>query len=391
MDVQDQLNALQDQLNQLTADLTAARQEAHNAHRRADKAVADAAVATARAGLGTGIPKCPKIAADPGTYNGDKKTFKEWMTKATTWLKVNETTVASDMDRAIFVWSRLEGPIAGKYGQTKLAQCFTTGTWPDYDDIAHTISADKGRSGDKSELGRDRQIYAWETGPPPHEIDEIQSNARPARARSRFLGGFGRLLIPQRRQFTHQKHLGGTEFDGVIPQPQPTSSTHRLSTALTLSAHFGPPSHQPVCLFWPRLCIFGAARAFAASPAHYPSAFSPIRRFSVPPASSARFGPARAFSAPLRLHNLSKLPRFSGTFAVGVSTQTGPGESASVPHVVIPPSLLSPTSLMTAQALPLSPDDQDSIEDLEEEEDAERDAEEASLTVENVVEIATDH
>ncbi|KAF9242899.1 hypothetical protein BU15DRAFT_86696 [Melanogaster broomeanus] len=91
-----------------------------------------------------------------------------------------------------------------------------------------------------------------------------------------------------------------------------------------------------------------------------------------------------------RLHNLSKLPGFSGTFAVGVSTQTGPGESASVPHVVILPSLLSPTSLMTAQALPLSPDDQNSIEDLEEEEDAERDAEEASLTVENVVEIATD-
>ncbi|KAF9231943.1 hypothetical protein BU15DRAFT_81804 [Melanogaster broomeanus] len=91
-----------------------------------------------------------------------------------------------------------------------------------------------------------------------------------------------------------------------------------------------------------------------------------------------------------RLHDLSKLPRFSGTFTVGVSTQTSPGESASVPHVVIPPSLLSPTSLMTAQALPLSPDDQDSVEDLEEEEDAERDAEEASLTVENVIEIATD-
>ncbi|KAF9232688.1 hypothetical protein BU15DRAFT_90591 [Melanogaster broomeanus] len=91
-----------------------------------------------------------------------------------------------------------------------------------------------------------------------------------------------------------------------------------------------------------------------------------------------------------RLHDLSKLPGFSGTFTVGVSTQTGPGESASIPHVVIPPSLLAPTLPLTAQGFPLPPEDQDSIEDLEEEEDAERDAEEASLAVENVIEIATD-
>ncbi|KAF9235339.1 hypothetical protein BU15DRAFT_78086 [Melanogaster broomeanus] len=200
--------------------------------------------------------------------------------------------------------------------------------------------------GTRASLGQDRQIYAWETGPPPHEIDEIQSNARPARARSRFLGGFGRLLVrlhvmkPSAAPTTTPLSSGlppdqslpvvtitppmiDTSETAVhppeasrpapsltvsSPQPQPTSSTHRLSTALTLSAHFGPTrvfsvplSHQPVCLFWPRLCIFGAARAFAASPAHYPSAFSPIRRFSVPPASSARFGPARAFSAPLNI------------------------------------------------------------------------------------------
>ncbi|KIJ57766.1 hypothetical protein HYDPIDRAFT_34807 [Hydnomerulius pinastri MD-312] len=91
-----------------------------------------------------------------------------------------------------------------------------------------------------------------------------------------------------------------------------------------------------------------------------------------------------------RLHNLSKLPGFTGTFAVGMSAWTGPGESGGTPCVVIPPSLASHGSPLSTQPLTQLLEDQDSTEDLEEEEDAKREAQEASLAVEEVIEIATD-
>jgi hypothetical protein len=134
---EEQMEQMRQDLHRLNRDLRAARQEAADAQAEAQVARQEAAQSLITAGLaggggggGGGPPRISKIALDPGKYDGDKKTFAEWWAKVTIWLKVNETAVTTDFARAVFVWSRLEGSIAGKYAQTRMTQCSTTTVWP---------------------------------------------------------------------------------------------------------------------------------------------------------------------------------------------------------------------------------------------------------------------
>ena len=88
-----------------------------------------------------------------------------------------------------------------------------------------------------------------------------------------------------------------------------------------------------------------------------------------------------------RLHDISMLPGFSGVLAVGESTLKGPGESATEPEVVIPSCLAVPMEPTLFQP---HGDAQDSIQDLEEEEDVDFEAEEASRALQDVLEVTSD-
>ncbi|KAG0691985.1 hypothetical protein DFH29DRAFT_986014 [Suillus ampliporus] len=87
-----------------------------------------------------------------------------------------------------------------------------------------------------------------------------------------------------------------------------------------------------------------------------------------------------------RLHDISMLPGFSGTLAPGLSVHTGLGESASVPDV-IPVYML--TDNMHRDEL-LSPVCPDTHEDLDEEEQAEEIAEEASRNLQDILLVTDD-
>jgi hypothetical protein len=124
-------------------DLRQARQEAADAAAEAVAARQEAADALAAipAPGGGGSAKVSKIALDPGKYDGDKKTFQDCMTKATIWLKVNEKAVPTDFARCIFIWSRLEGSIVGKYTQTRMTQCTNSGMWPGWNALHTEMTA----------------------------------------------------------------------------------------------------------------------------------------------------------------------------------------------------------------------------------------------------------
>ncbi|KIN93831.1 hypothetical protein M404DRAFT_35675 [Pisolithus tinctorius Marx 270] len=77
-----------------------------------------------------------------------------------------------------------------------------------------------------------------------------------------------------------------------------------------------------------------------------------------------------------RLHDITKLPGYKGSLSFSESVQTGPGESASRPHVIIPPSLIN-----TVCSQLMDSDNIDTQENLEEEEEEEEEKEETSHMV----------
>ena len=89
-----------------------------------------------------------------------------------------------------------------------------------------------------------------------------------------------------------------------------------------------------------------------------------------------------------RLHDISTLTGFSRILAAGESALKGPGESATDPEIVIPPYRVTPTQPAPFNQLHGGP--QDTIQDLEEEEDVDFEAEEASQALQDVLEVTSD-
>jgi hypothetical protein len=87
-----------------------------------------------------------------------------------------------------------------------------------------------------------------------------------------------------------------------------------------------------------------------------------------------------------RLHEILKLPGFSGTIVPGISTNTSPGESCSTPNAQVPSQLLTERNHFEG----LSTVYQDTPDDLDEEEQAEEVEEEASKSLQDVLRVADD-
>ncbi|KAI6001860.1 hypothetical protein EDD15DRAFT_2361192 [Pisolithus albus] len=90
---------------------------------------------------------------------------------------------------------------------------------------------------------------------------------------------------------------------------------------------------------------------------------------------------------PALAHQVSQC-RFSGTIYPGESALKGPGESNSEPAIIIPACLLAPIQPPPSQIMHRNT--LDSIQDLEEEEEAECEAEEASHALQDVLEVSFD-
>ncbi|KAI6027262.1 hypothetical protein BKA83DRAFT_4489894 [Pisolithus microcarpus] len=86
-----------------------------------------------------------------------------------------------------------------------------------------------------------------------------------------------------------------------------------------------------------------------------------------------------------RLHDIATLPGFSSNLHLGESALKGPGESNNKPDIVIPSYLLARLQPPSSQPL-----HGDTHQDLEEEEDVEREVEEASHALQDVMEVSFD-
>ncbi|EGN91431.1 hypothetical protein SERLA73DRAFT_80487 [Serpula lacrymans var. lacrymans S7.3] len=80
-----------------------------------------------------------EVVADPGAFEGDRARFAEWWIKLQIWVKANWDAFADNFEVATAVLSRLKGPVAGRYAQVRLQECYTTGVWPTWDDLKKEI------------------------------------------------------------------------------------------------------------------------------------------------------------------------------------------------------------------------------------------------------------
>ena len=81
----------------------------------------------ANAGPAGALP-VKKIVVSPEVYDGSPQKFHKWWSKVKVWIATTHAT-ATDQQKVAAVYSRLEGPHAGRFAQVRLDECMAAGTW----------------------------------------------------------------------------------------------------------------------------------------------------------------------------------------------------------------------------------------------------------------------
>ncbi|EGO00343.1 hypothetical protein SERLA73DRAFT_73056 [Serpula lacrymans var. lacrymans S7.3] len=75
----------------------------------------------------------------PAATPSVEKKFNKKVEVLQIWVKANWDAFADNFEVATAVLSRLKGPVAGRYAQVRLQECYTVGVWPTWDDLKKEI------------------------------------------------------------------------------------------------------------------------------------------------------------------------------------------------------------------------------------------------------------
>ena len=87
-----------------------------------------------------GAVPAKKIVASPEAYNGSSQKFHKWWSKVKVWITTTHAT-ATDQQKAVAIYSCLEGPHAGRFAQVHLDECMAVNTWPTWAKLQVEIKA----------------------------------------------------------------------------------------------------------------------------------------------------------------------------------------------------------------------------------------------------------
>ena len=73
--------------------------------------------------LANAISRKVQTLSNPGTYTSDRAKFHKWWTKMKVWIRAHDTVLTLNFDKCTAVWSRMEGPIAGRYVANRMNEC----------------------------------------------------------------------------------------------------------------------------------------------------------------------------------------------------------------------------------------------------------------------------
>ena len=123
------INGLRDQITQLQQVITAQQTQIT----QGERTMAQVQTRLNQWGLlASAMSRKVQTLNDPGTYTGDRAKFHEWWTKMKVWVRAHETLLTLNFDKCTAVWSRMEGPIAGRYAANRMNECTDLGIWPDW-------------------------------------------------------------------------------------------------------------------------------------------------------------------------------------------------------------------------------------------------------------------
>ena len=129
--LQAQITNLQNTVNQQNAQIVAGN--AQNAALQAQQA--QWLLPTAN------ISRKVETLTNPGRYSGERAKFMEWWTKMKVWVRVNDAVLPLRFNKAAAVWSRMEGPIAGRYAANRLNKCTRQNFWPEFEDLCNEVES----------------------------------------------------------------------------------------------------------------------------------------------------------------------------------------------------------------------------------------------------------
>ena len=87
-----------------------------------------------------GAVPAKKIVTSPESYDGSLQKFHKWWSKVKVWITTTHAT-ASDQQKAVAIFSCLEGPRAGRFAQVRLDECMVAGAWPTWAALQAEIEA----------------------------------------------------------------------------------------------------------------------------------------------------------------------------------------------------------------------------------------------------------
>ena len=132
------INGLRDQITQMQQVITAQQMQIT----QGEQAMAQVQSGiTQWAILANAISRKVQTLNDPGTYTRDRAKFHEWWTKMKVWIRAHDTVLTLNFDKCTAVWSRMEGPIAGRYAANRMNECMDRGIWPDWGILSNEIEA----------------------------------------------------------------------------------------------------------------------------------------------------------------------------------------------------------------------------------------------------------
>ncbi|KAF9225189.1 hypothetical protein BS17DRAFT_679784, partial [Gyrodon lividus] len=77
-----------------------------------------------------------ELVADPSQYEGERAKFNEWWMKLQVWITSNWDGFKTNQEIACAVWTRMKGPIAGRYAETRMNDCLAKRQpWPKWKDL----------------------------------------------------------------------------------------------------------------------------------------------------------------------------------------------------------------------------------------------------------------
>ena len=88
----------------------------------------------------TGPLPAKKIVTTPEAYDGSPQKFHKWWSKVKVWITTTHAT-ATDKQKVVAVYLRLEGPCAGRFAQVHLDECMAAGVWPTWAALQVEIEA----------------------------------------------------------------------------------------------------------------------------------------------------------------------------------------------------------------------------------------------------------